>query len=124
MALPWDLVDVKIITKRLSQKLSRQEIQIDPDAENAAIEHIYRRFQDAFSGKLEDNVVVIADVSISRHNCKKEVADFLSETKLPVYGTPLGKTVVDETSERYGGVSARSLSQIITLLRNHSQSTS
>ena len=120
MALPWDLVDVKIITKRLSNKLSRKEIQIDADAENAAIEHIYRRFTDAFSERLDDNVVVIADVSISRHDCKKEAAEFLSATNLPVYGTPLGKTVVDETSERYGGVSALSLSQIITLSRNHS----
>lgn len=105
LALPWDLVDVIITTKRLKEiKLSPKEVQIDADAEKAAIDHIYRRFEDAFSGKLEDNVVVLADVSISRHHCKKEAADFLSVTNLPVYGTPLGKTVVDETSERYGGV--------------------
>jgi pyruvate decarboxylase len=110
LALPWDLVDVKIITKRLNDKLGREEIQIDADAEKAAIDHIYRRFDDAFSGEVKDNVVVIADVSISRHHCKTEAADFLTATKLPVYGTPLGKTVVNETSERYGGVRARELS--------------
>ena len=119
MALPWDLVDVKIVTKRLSEiKLSPQEVQIDADAEQAAIDHIYRRFEDAFSGELEDNVVVLADVSISRHNCKQEAADFLSATNLPVYGTPLGKTVVDETSERYGGVSARSLLHYLAITHN------
>ncbi|KAF8880218.1 hypothetical protein CPB84DRAFT_1792704 [Gymnopilus junonius] len=110
LAIPWDLVDVKIVTTRLNDKLSVEEIPIDTDAEQAAIEHIYRRFVDAFSGKVEDNVVVIADVSVRRHHCTTEAADFLSVTKLPVYGTPLGKTVVDETSERYGGIYVGDLS--------------
>jgi pyruvate decarboxylase len=119
LALPWDLVDAKIITKRLSEiKLSPQGVEIDADAEKAAIDHIYRRFEEAFSGELEDNVVVLADVSISRHHCKKEAADFLSVTNLPVYGTPLGKTVVDETSERYGGVSARKLLRYLEITHN------
>ncbi|KIM41681.1 hypothetical protein M413DRAFT_71562 [Hebeloma cylindrosporum] len=104
IALPWDLVDVEITTKRLTTKLTARDIPIDPDAEQAAIDHIYRRFDDAFSGELDNNVVVIADVSVSRHHCKDEAADFLAATNLPVYGTPLGKTVVNETSERYGGV--------------------
>lgn len=82
-----------------------EEIPIDADAEQAAIDHIYRRFEAAFSGDVKDNVVVIADVSVRRHDCTTEATDFLSATNLPVYGTPLGKTVVNETSERYGGVS-------------------
>jgi TPP-dependent 2-oxoacid decarboxylase len=94
-------------TQNLNDKLVRKEIVIDADAEQAAIDHIYRRFDDAFSEELKDNVVVIADVSIGRHHCRNEVEEFLAVTKLPVYGTPLGKTVVNETSERYGGVSAR-----------------
>jgi len=83
-----------------------EELPIDADAVQAAIDHIYRRFDDAFSGELEDNVVVIADVSVRRHDCTTEATDFLSATNLPVYGTPMGKTVINETSERYGGVSA------------------
>ena len=109
-----------------------EELLIDADAELAAIEHIYRRFNDAFSGELENNVVVdafcgelepnvvveafsrelehnvvvIADVSVRRHDCTTEATNFLSATNLPVYGTPMGKTVINETSERYGGVSA------------------
>jgi len=107
IALPWDLVDDPkwyITTKNLEKKLERKEVEVSLDAERSAIDHIHRRFDEAFRGELEDNVVVIADVSISRHDCIKEVEDFLSVTKLPVYGTPLGKTVVNETSERYGGV--------------------
>ncbi|KAF8810967.1 putative pyruvate decarboxylase 2 [Phlegmacium glaucopus] len=110
LALPSDLVDEIIITHRLNHKLCVEEVKIDADAEQAAIDHIYRRFEDAFSGEVKDNVVVIADVSISRHHCKKEAAEFLSVTNLPVYGTPLGKTVVDETSERYGGIYVGDLS--------------
>lgn len=106
MAIPWDLVDVQILTKRLNEPLRVEELLIDADAELAAIEHIYRRFDAAFSGDLEDNVVVIADVSVRRHDCTTEATNFLSATNLPVYGTPMGKTVINETSERYGGVSA------------------
>lgn len=104
IALPWDLVDVVIVTSRLQEKLVIKDVDIDKDAETAALDHIYRRFCEAFSQPLKDNVVVIADVGISRHHCKKEARDFLAATNLPVYGTPLGKTVVDETNERYGGV--------------------
>ena len=117
LALPWDLVDIKIVTKRLNDKLCREELDPNADAEQAAIDHIYRRFDAGFSGELKDNVVVIADVSISRHDCKKEAADFLSVTKLPVYGTPLGKTFVDETSERYG---AREFFLDHYIISNHS----
>jgi len=60
--------------------------------------------------KVKDNVVVIADIGINRYHCKNQAADFLSTTKLPVYGTPLGKTVVDETSDRYGGIYVGNLS--------------
>lgn len=95
---------MKITTTRLNEPLEIVDVVINADAEKAAIEHIYRRFQDAFQGELVNNVVVIADVSISRHHCKKEVAAFLEATQLPVYGTPLGKTAVNETSDRYGGV--------------------
>lgn len=105
IALPSDLVDTKITTSRLHEPLKKEEIPINKDAESTAIAHIYQRFTDAFQGELDNNIVVIADVSIGRHHCKKEVADFLATTNLPVYGTPLGKTVVDETSPRYGGVS-------------------
>ncbi|KJA15249.1 hypothetical protein HYPSUDRAFT_92030 [Hypholoma sublateritium FD-334 SS-4] len=110
LALPWDLVDVKITTTRLYEPLKKEEVLINADAEKAAIEHIYRRFEDAFEGELVNNVVVIADVSISRHHCKKEVAAFLEATQLPVYGTPLGKTAVNETSDRYGGIYVGDLS--------------
>lgn len=81
-----------------------KDVDIDKDAETAALDHIYRRFCEAFAKPLKDNAVVIADVGISRHHCKKEASDFLAATNLPVYGTPLGKTVVDETNKRYGGV--------------------
>lgn len=90
----------------MNEPLSKKEIEINDDAEAAAIDHIFRRFVDAFTGELSNNVVVIADVSINRHHCRREVAEFLKATQLPVYGTPLGKTAVDETSDRYGGVSA------------------
>ena len=110
---------MKIDPKRLNNKLIREEIVPNADAEQAAINHIYRRFNEVFSGELKDNVVVIADVTISRHDCKKEAADFLSATKLPVYGTPLGKTVVDETSERYEGVSVREFILDHCVISNH-----
>jgi len=119
LALPSDLVNAEIPAECLKDKLCEKEIEINADAEKAAIDHIYRRFEEAFSGELEENVVVVADAGINRHHCKIQAAEFLSATKLPVYGTPMGKTVVDETSERFGGVSAHKFILKHYIISNH-----
>lgn len=69
------------------------QTQNDPQAETAVVEYIYRLV----------NKVVLVDAGVARHGCKDEVDQFLADTQLPVYATPMGKTVVSETYPRYGG---------------------
>ncbi len=53
---------------------------------------------------LQQTVLVLVDLGVIRHDVIKEVYDLLRRTGFPVYATPMGKTAIDETYERYGGV--------------------
>ena len=55
----------------------------------------------------QPNAVVLVDLGAIRQDVIKEVDDLLEKTGLPVYATPMGKTAIDETYERYGGVSVQ-----------------
>ena len=55
---------------------------------------------DAASG----DAVVLVDACTVRHGVQEEVRDLLNRTGFPVYAAPMGKTAVDESHTRYGGV--------------------
>ena len=48
--------------------------------------------------------MVIVDGCALRYGVTGEVKDFLEKTKFPVFVAPMGKSCVDESYERYGGV--------------------
>jgi pyruvate decarboxylase len=99
LTLPTDLIEAKISSAHLRYSLVPFETKINKDAENDVIRRIYDLFKQANA-----DAVVIVDAGVVRHNCRLEVVQFLLETKLPVYATPLGKTIIDESYGRYGGV--------------------
>jgi pyruvate decarboxylase len=72
----------------------------DPVEEKFVLDRIYDRVKEA-----EGDVVILVDACVIRHGVKKEVVELLQETCFPVYATPMGKTAVDESWKRYGGVS-------------------
>ena len=51
-----------------------------------------------------ERVVVIVDGCALRYGVTSEVKDFLGKTKFPVFVAPMGKSAVDESYERFGGV--------------------
>ena len=53
------------------------------------------------------DAIVLVDLGAIRHDVITEVYDLLRRTGFPVYATPMGKTAIDETYERYGGVSVQ-----------------
>ena len=57
------------------------------------------------------NPVILVDACAIRHNCKPEVAKLIEETQFPVFTTPMGKSSVDESNPRFGGVYVGSLSK-------------
>jgi pyruvate decarboxylase len=52
----------------------------------------------------QERVVVIVDGCALRHGVANEVKDLLEKTKFPVFAAPMGKSSVDESYERFGGV--------------------
>ena len=50
-------------------------------------------------------VAVLVDACAVRHDVVAELKELIEKTHLPVYSTPMGKTVIPENYDRYGGVS-------------------
>jgi len=53
---------------------------------------------------VQEQVVVIVDGCALRYGVTGEVKAFLEKTKFPVFVAPMGKSAVDESYERFGGV--------------------
>jgi thiamine pyrophosphate-dependent acetolactate synthase large subunit-like protein len=52
----------------------------------------------------QERVAVIVDGCALRYGVTDEVKDFLEKTMFPVFVSPMGKSAVDESYERFGGV--------------------
>lgn len=99
MTLPTDIVAVEISSERLHTPLARQEALNDVQVEEFVLDLIELRVKEA-----EADVVVLVDACVLRFDIRNELMDFLRETGFPVFAAPMGKTAVDETWKRYGGV--------------------
>ena len=102
LALPPDLVTEKISAESLQFPLSRYVAQNDLAAEKFVVDRICGLFKKALA--LQQTVLVLVDLGVIRHDVIQEVYDLLRRTGFPVYATPMGKTAIDETYGRYGGV--------------------
>ncbi|KAJ3912863.1 thiamine diphosphate-binding protein [Lentinula edodes] len=99
IALPTDIAYIKISSTRLAVPLPRLPVPNDPLAESAAIAEIVRLINEA-SG----DVAVLVDVGALRYGVAEEVRRFVEKTGFAVYASPMGKTVISEGYERYGGL--------------------
>ncbi|KAF9046327.1 pyruvate decarboxylase THI3 [Panaeolus papilionaceus] len=104
MSLPTDTVYKEISSERLKIPLSHSQPMNDPQMEEYVIDSIFEKVKEA-----EGDVVVLTDAGVIRYGVRKEVAEFLKETGFPVYATPMGKTAIDESWDRYGGIYVGSL---------------
>jgi len=103
--LPTDLVGERVAAKRLKTPLNREPPANDPDVEEFVLDEIVKLFDQA-----EGDAVILVDACAIRHSVKEEVKELLKRTGLPVYAAPMGKTAVDETEARYGGIYVGSIS--------------
>jgi len=94
------MVHQKIPGERLETPLAPQPAVNNPQTENYVLNLIRKCVEDAGG-----NVVVLVDACVIRFDVREEVKTFLEETGFPVYSTPMGKTAIDESYCRYGGVS-------------------
>ncbi|KAL9711063.1 hypothetical protein Ac2012v2_005602 [Leucoagaricus gongylophorus] len=99
MTLPTDMVHQEICGERLKIPLTRQPAMNDLQTEEYVLDLIQKRVEEA-----EGNMVILVDACVIRFGVQEEVKTFLERTGFPVYSTPMGKTAVDESYSRYGGI--------------------
>ncbi|KAK7690152.1 hypothetical protein QCA50_006801 [Cerrena zonata] len=59
----------------------------------------------------KEDVIILVDACAVRHHVKDELQELLTKTHFPVFATPMGKTAVSESYERYGGIYVGSISR-------------
>ncbi|TCD60395.1 Pyruvate decarboxylase 1 [Steccherinum ochraceum] len=106
LMLPTDLVHEKIPAKRLRTPLNREPPANDPESEEFVLDEIMK-----LVGQADEDIIILVDACAGRHNVKAELAELVRKTGFPVYAAPMGKSVVPETYERYGGIYVGSISR-------------
>ncbi|KIK69596.1 hypothetical protein GYMLUDRAFT_212230 [Collybiopsis luxurians FD-317 M1] len=106
ITLPTDLAYAKISSDRLKIPLPRHPPPNDAEVESFVIDEIVKLVEEA-----DGEVVVLADACAIRHDALNELHELLHKTGYPVYCAPMGKTAVDETYERYGGIYVGSITR-------------
>jgi len=94
-----DLVSAVISATPLETPLNLTTPENDEATEAVALDEIAKKVSAA-----QERVAVIVDGCALRYGITNEVKDFLEKTKFPVFAAPMGKSAVDESFERYGGV--------------------
>ncbi|CAI5759189.1 unnamed protein product [Candida verbasci] len=105
LGLPSNLVDLMVPASLLETPLNLSLKPNDPDAQEEVIQTVERFISEA------KNPIILVDACASRHNCKEEVAKLVDLTQFPVFTTPMGKSGINESHPRFGGVYVGSLSQ-------------
>ncbi|KAG7664143.1 uncharacterized protein J8A68_002326 [[Candida] subhashii] len=104
IGLPANLVDLKVPASLLDTPLDLSLRPNDPEAQDEVIENVQKLISEA------TNPIILVDACASRHDCKKEVEQLVDLTNFPVFTTPMGKSGVNESHPRFGGVYVGTLS--------------
>lgn len=104
IGLPLNLVDMNVPRRLLNTPVDLTLVKNDPDAQEDAVEEILQLISQA------RNPIILVDACASRHHCKQEVSDLANKTQFPVLTTPMGKSCLNESHDRFAGVYIGSLS--------------
>ncbi|GEQ72209.1 hypothetical protein JCM33374_g5896 [Metschnikowia sp. JCM 33374] len=104
LGLPANLVDLNVPASLLEKPIDLSLKPNDTDAQDEVIETVLKLIEQA------SNPVILVDACASRHSCKPEVEQLVRKTNFPVFVTPMGKSTVNESDPRFGGVYVGSLS--------------
>lgn len=104
LAIPTNIGEVKVPASDLQTPIDFSLPDNDPDAESEVIDIVKSAIEKAKSP------IILVDACAYRHNSIAETRELALVTKFPVFTTPMGKSVINESYERYGGVYVGSLS--------------
>jgi pyruvate decarboxylase len=94
--IPSDLVDVPVSSQSLSRSINTAP-PVDLDNEERAVSKIV----EAISTSAKP--VILVDALVARHNCTAEAHKLIDVLRCPVFVTPMGKSIVDESHPLYCG---------------------
>ena len=105
ITLPTDLTGTVVSATQLRTPLHLAIPENDAATEAVVSDEIMKQVSAA-----RERVAVIVDGCALRYGITNEMKDLLGKkTKFPVFVAPMGKSAVDESYERYGGVSIASV---------------
>jgi len=99
ITLPTDLVGAIVSATPLETPLDFSIPENCAATETVVLDELVKQVSAA-----QERVAVIVDGCALRYGITSEVKDFLEKTKFPVFVAPMGKSAVDESYERFGGV--------------------
>ncbi|OUM51721.1 hypothetical protein BVG19_g844 [[Candida] boidinii] len=105
IALPTNFVEMKVDANRLKTPLETAPPLNEPAAEDEVVDAI----KDII--KAAKKPIILVDACALRHDSTKAVHELSNITQFPVFTTPMGKSSVDESHPRFGGVYVGVLSQ-------------
>lgn len=105
LGLPSNFVDLNVPASLLDTPIDLSLKKNDPEAQEEVIETVTEMISKA------TNPVILVDACASRHSCKDEVRQLINATNFPVFVTPMGKSGVNESHPRFGGVYVGTLSE-------------
>lgn len=105
VGLPANLVDLTVPASLLDTPIDLSLKLNDPDAQAEVIDTVLGLVSQA------KHPIILVDACASRHDCRAEVAQLVDATNFPVFVTPMGKSAVNESHPRFGGVYVGTLSE-------------
>jgi len=99
LTLPTDLVYVNVPSSPLKTPLALNLVPNDEEVEQYVLDEIVKRVEEA-----NGDVAILVDACAIRHGVVSEVRELMHKTGFPTYSAPMGKSVVHEDNERFGGV--------------------
>ena len=111
--LPTDIVHERTPATRLKTPLNIAPPANEPEIEAFVLDEIVKLVEGVTKAKEKGEVVVLVDGCAIRYCVKEEVDELVRKTGFPVFAAPMGKTALDESYERYGGVRAASCRELL-----------
>ncbi|RDX49974.1 pyruvate decarboxylase [Lentinus brumalis] len=99
LMLPTDIAYMRISATRLRTPLNIEPPPNEPETEEFVLDEIIKLVEAA-----QNDVIILVDACGIRHGVRHEVEELVHRTGFPVYAAPMGKTLIDESYHRYGGI--------------------
>ncbi|KAH9814831.1 thiamine diphosphate-binding protein [Melampsora americana] len=103
LTLPTDLVYVKVPSSPLKKCLRKtvlQDLEAKPDPN--MIRHVVDQISDLFVKS--ERPIIMLDACCDRFRVQSEAINLVEALQIPVYTTPMGKTVINESHALFGGL--------------------